>query len=169
VTGKEPIRIFTIGHSTRPIDSFLSLLRANKIESLVDVRSFPGSRRHPQFNRDALAAALRHAGIAYTNMVSLGGRRKAQQVAEHDTKWRNKSFANYADYTRTKPFRAGLAELESLARSKRVAIMCAEALWWRCHRRIIADELIRDGFAVTHIMGPEHNQEAERSPELPGL
>ncbi len=161
--------IFTIGHSTHPADIFIGMLKSRQIESLVDVRAFPGSRRHPQFDKATLARALNDAGVAYYHMVSLGGRRKAQDVPEHDTHWRNPAFANYADYTKTPPFRAGLAELETLALRSRVAIMCAEALWWRCHRRIIADELIKDGFAVTHIMPPGHTAEAAHAPELPGL
>ena len=161
--------ILTIGHSTHPIESFVEMLRRHQIESLVDVRSFPGSRRNPQFNKAALSRALEDARITYYHMVSLGGRRKAQNVPEHDTHWRNPAFANYADYTKTPPFRAGLAELERLARESRVAIMCAEALWWRCHRRIIADELVKDGFKVTHIMPPGHTDETARTPELPGL
>jgi uncharacterized protein (DUF488 family) len=161
--------LFTIGHSTRTSDEFIALLKDRGIERVADVRSFPGSRRHPQFGKAALEAALEQAGIHYIHMVSLGGRRGRQEVAMHDTHWRNQAFANYADYTQTPPFRAGLAELEALARSERVAIMCAEALWWRCHRRIIAEELMKDGFAVTHILGAEHDQAARREPELPGL
>lgn len=159
--------LFTIGHSTWSSAEFIALLAGRRIERIVDVRSFPGSRRHPQFGKDALRAALASAGIAYTHIVTLGGRRRRQDVPEHDTKWRNPAFANYADYTKTEPFRTGLAELEALARQERVAIMCAEALWWRCHRRIIADEAMKDGFAVTHIMGPEHDAAARREPELP--
>ena len=161
--------IFTIGHSTHSAEAFIALLKTYRIESLVDVRSFPASRRHPQFNKESLARALADSRIAYYHMVSLGGRRKRQDVPEHDTNWRNPAFANYADYAGTPPFRAGLAELEALARNSRAAIMCAEALWWRCHRRIIADELVKDGFPVTHILPPPHAAEAARSPELPGL
>lgn len=161
--------LWTIGHSTHPIEVFLDLLVRNGIESLVDVRSFPGSRRHPQFSKDALADRVRRAGLAYQHMVSLGGRRKKQDAAVHDTHWRNQSFANYADYTKTEEFRSGLAELEQLAREQRVAIMCAEALWWKCHRRFIAEEAARDGFEIVHIMGPKQAAEREAAPELPGL
>lgn len=161
--------LFTIGHSTRSSDEFIALLKAHGIDCVADVRSFPGSRRHPQFGQAALEAALGGAGIHYIHIVSLGGRRGRQDVPEHDTHWRNPAFANYADYTRTPAFRAGLDQLEALARKERVAIMCAEALWWRCHRRIIAEEAVKDGLAVTHIMGPQHDQEMRREPELPGL
>jgi len=162
-------RLFTIGHSTRSTEEFIALLTAHGVESLVDVRSFPGSRRHPQFGKEALQATLAAAGIGYIHMVSLGGRRSRQDVPEHDTRWRNPAFANYADYAQTEPFRARLDQLEELARHRPVAIMCAEALWWRCHRRIIAEELLKDGFAVTHIMSPGHDEEARLEPELPGL
>jgi uncharacterized protein (DUF488 family) len=162
-------KLWTIGHSTHPIGAFLDLLKANGIEILVDVRSYPGSRRHPQFNKEPLAESVRRAGLAYQHMVSLGGRRKKQDVAEHDTHWRNQAFANYADYTKTEAFRDGLAELEQLARGQRVAIMCAEALWWKCHRRFIADEAAKDGFEIAHIMGPKQAAEREAAPELPGL
>jgi uncharacterized protein (DUF488 family) len=151
-------RIFTIGHSAHAIETFLGLLTASGIETLVDVRSFPGSRRHPQFNRDTLSASLKNANIQYLHMVTLGGRRKRQEVAEP-----------YGEYAKTAPFRMVLTELEALAQSRAVAIMCAEALWWQCHRRIIAEELAKDGFAVTHILPPAHAAEATRSPELPGL
>jgi uncharacterized protein (DUF488 family) len=161
--------LHTIGHSTYPIAAFLHLLTEHGIESLVDVRSFPGSRRHPQFNKEALARSVRDAGLTYHHMVSLGGRRKRQDVPEHDTHWRNQAFSNYADYTTTGEFRTALGELEALAGESRVAIMCAEALWWKCHRRIIADELVKDGFTITHILPKAHAHEAERSPTLPGL
>jgi uncharacterized protein (DUF488 family) len=159
--------LFTIGHSTRSAEEFVALLRARGVESLVDVRSFPGSRRHPQFGKEALRATLAAAGIGYIHMVSLGGRRSRQDTPEHDTRWRNPAFANYADYARTEPFRAALTELEALARREPVAIMCAESLWWRCHRRIIAEELMKDGFAVTHIMSPGADQAGRLEPELP--
>jgi uncharacterized protein (DUF488 family) len=163
------LQVFTIGHSTRNIDEFLGLLHIHQVKALIDVRAFPGSRRQPQFNKETLDAALRQDGISYRHMVSLGGRRKRQDVIEHDTHWRNPTFANYADYTKTDAFRAALAELETVAREQPSAIMCAEALWWKCHRRIIADALAKDGFAITHIMDARHDRDAARSPELPGL
>jgi uncharacterized protein (DUF488 family) len=160
-----PPLVFTIGHSTRAIGAFVDLLRSHGVAGIVDVRAFPASRRNPQFGRDALEARLAEAGLGYRHMPALGGRRGKQDVANPDTHWRNPAFANYADYAKTEPFRAALVELEGLARAEPVAIMCAEALWWRCHRRIIADALAADGFAITHIMGPE----PDRAPELPGL
>ena len=159
--------VFTIGHSTLDCATFVQRLKAHGVETLVDVRSFPGSRRMPHFGKDALQATLPAAGIQYLHMVSLGVRRKHQDVPVHDTHWRNPAFANYADYATTLPFRTALSELEALALRRPVAIMCAEALWWRCHRRIIADEMIKDGFAVTHIMDPKQAAKAEREPELP--
>ncbi len=161
-------RIFTVGHSTLPIDDFIALLVAEGVRSLVDVRAFPASRRHPHFNTDALSAALERAGISYLHMGALGGRRKRQDVPAHDTHWRNASFANYADYATTAPFREALTTLEAGARTTPTAIMCAEALWWRCHRRIIAEEAARDGFAIVHILPRTRNEAAERMPELPG-
>ena len=162
-----PQHLFTIGHSTRSAEEFVALLKAYGVESLIDVRSFPGSRRYPQFGKEALKATLAAVGIGYIHMVSLGGRRSRQDAPEHDTRWRNRAFANYADYARTEPFRTELTRLEELAGEQPVAIMCAEALWWRCHRRIIAEELMKDGFAVTHIMSPDHDEEARLEPELP--
>jgi uncharacterized protein (DUF488 family) len=169
MTGDTPTEFFTIGHSTHPIDVFVGLLTGHGIETLVDVRSFPGSRRHPQFNREALAAAIRTAGLSYRHMASLGGRRKEQDVALGNAHSSHAFFASYADYATTGAFRTALAELERLGGRSRVAIMCAESLWWQCHRRIIAEELVRDGFAVTHIMPPKHADALARSPELPGL
>ncbi len=162
-------RLFTIGHSTHEIAVFLGFLTTHRIENLVDVRSFPGSRRHPHFNKEALADSIRSAGLAYHHMVSLGGRRKKQEVANPDSHWRNQAFANYADYTRTQEFRTALGELEAMARQSRVAIMCAESLWWKCHRRLIADEAAKDGFQIVHIMGGKLAAAREAAPELPGL
>ncbi len=164
-----PKQVFSIGHSTHPIGEFIGLLSLHGIELLADVRAFPGSRHQPQFNRETLERSLGEAGIHYHHMVSLGGRRKRQDVPKHDTHWRNPSFANYADYTKTQPFQEGLATLEDLAVKNRVAMMCAEALWWRCHRRIIADEMAKNGFSVTHIMSADHRRKTDRSPMLPGL
>jgi uncharacterized protein (DUF488 family) len=161
--------IFTIGHSIRRIDRFIDLLQLHTIESLVDVRSFPGSRRHPQFNQSALFASLRAAGIAYNHMVTLGGKHKSPDAAKPDIYRKNRPFASYADYTKTLAFRAALIELETLAARTRVGIMCAEADWTQCHRAIIAEELAKDGFAVTHIMSPDHDRAAELSPRLPGF
>ena len=162
-----PSHLFTIGHSTRSAEEFVALLKAHGVETLVDVRAFPGSRRNPQFGKDALQQTLGAAGIGYIHMVSLGGRRSLPKGVKPDSRWRNPSFAAYAHYAATEPFRNALHELETLAGRESVAVMCAEALWWQCHRQIIAEELVKDGFAVTHIMSPGHDRAAKREPELP--
>jgi uncharacterized protein (DUF488 family) len=146
--------VFTIGHSTRSFDEFLALLREPGIECVVDVRRFPMSRRHPQFNAEALAASLAGAGIFYGHVPALGGRRGKRVDGKESphTLWREESFRNYADYAETAPFRGALEDLLRLAREKRVAIMCAEAVWWRCHRRLIADYLLAAGVPVEHIL-----------------
>jgi uncharacterized protein (DUF488 family) len=167
MNGAHP-EILTIGHSTHPIEKFVALLKAHRVESLVDVRSFPGSRRHPQFNQAALADALRHAGVAYYHMVSLGGRRKATEGPEQGAV-RVAPFAAYGDYAKTAPFRDAVSALEILARQSRVAIMCAEADWRHCHRQFIAEALTSDGFAVTHILPDAMARARDRAPELPGL
>jgi uncharacterized protein (DUF488 family) len=147
--------IFTIGHSTRPIAEFIALLTQVDVDFLVDVRSVPRSRTNPQFNADTLPASLAAAGIAYRHLRALGGLRHRPKAAppSPNTLWRNTSFRNYADYAETDAFRDGLRELRGLARQHRCAIMCAEAVWWRCHRRIIADYLLAEGVPVAHIMG----------------
>jgi uncharacterized protein (DUF488 family) len=148
--------VFTIGHSTRPLSEFMRLLRDAQIELLVDVRAVPRSRTNPQFNTDALPETLAAAGIGYVHLPALGGLRHRSKAASPSPNalWQNASFRNYADYAGTEAFRVGLDELEALASTKRSAIMCAEALWWRCHRRIIADYLLVHGMPVAHIMGP---------------
>jgi uncharacterized protein (DUF488 family) len=148
--------VFTIGHSTRTVDELVSLLRQADVTTLVDVRSIPRSRAMPQFNIDTLPAALAAAGIRYEHLRALGGRRHHRKGAPPslNTYWRVPAFRNYADYAETAEFRAGLDALRKLARDARCAIMCAEAVWWRCHRRIIADYLLAAGIAVEHIMGP---------------
>jgi uncharacterized protein (DUF488 family) len=158
--------IFTIGHATRTKDEFISLLREFQVELIADVRSFPRSRTNPQFNTDILPQTLAEAGIGYRHLKALGGRRHRSKSAgpSPNTFWRNDSFRNYADYAATDAFHAGLDELRSLARDHRCAIMCAEAVWWRCHRRIIADYLLSEGVRVVHIMGPEKADPAEMTP-----
>ncbi len=142
--------LWTIGHSTRSIDEFLALLRANGITHLVDVRRFPGSRKYPHFNSQELAAALTEAGIGYTHMPELGGRRTPRPDSPH-TAWRNASFRGYADYMDTPDFAAAVGKLAHLAERERVAIMCSEAVWWRCHRSMIADWFTQNGWRVMHI------------------
>ena len=149
---------FTIGHSTRPLPEFLALLAAAEVALVVDVRTVPRSRRNPQYNDDALPGALGAAGIAYQHLPELGGLRGRQKENEPQVNgfWDNASFHNYADYALSLAFAAGLARLRRLGHAQRLAIMCAEAVWWRCHRRIITDYLIAAGESVFHILGPQH-------------
>jgi uncharacterized protein (DUF488 family) len=145
-----PVALWTIGHSTFPIDAFLEHLAAHSVSALADVRRFPSSRRYPQFNREALDAVLERAGVHYAAFQDLGGRRTARPDSPH-TGWRNASFRGYADYLDTAEARAALDRLLALARTHRTAVMCAEALWWRCHRSLIADYFTAAGHAVLHI------------------
>ncbi len=153
--------IYTIGHSTRTLEEFIDLLEEHGIELLVDVRSIPMSRHNPQFNKDVLPNAIKRHGIAYIHLAALGGRRGKSNSNSHNTAWEHSSFRNYADYAETEDFQKGLEELISLAREKRACYMCAEAVWWRCHRRIITDYLLARGWKVRHIMAPGKLQEAE--------
>jgi uncharacterized protein (DUF488 family) len=143
------VRIWTIGHSTRSIEDFISLLKKNGIELLADVRSLPGSKRYPQFNKETLAESLNAHGIRYEHFPELGGRRKPNADSPN-TAWRNASFRGYADYMETEEFHKGVERLLGLARS--TAIMCAEAVWWRCHRSLISDYLKADDVEVMHIL-----------------
>ncbi len=143
--------ILTVGHSNRSLEDFLALLKAHNVERLVDVRTVPRSRHNPEFNRNALSQTLRRARIAYTHLAKLGGLRRAKSDSAN-TGWNNSSFRGFADYMQTPEFAAGLARLEKLAQTKRCAIMCAEAVPWRCHRSLLADALAVRGHAVEHIM-----------------
>lgn len=145
------LTIFTIGHSTRSIEEFVALLKAHAIEQLVDVRTIPKSRRVPQFNSDALSRELQKREIAYVHLKSLGGLRHAKKDSIN-TGWRNASFRGYADYMATDEFREGLERLMELASEKRLAIMCAESVPWRCHRSLIGDALLVRGVRVEDIM-----------------
>ena len=147
--------IFTIGHSTRTMADFVALLWQVDVRLLVDVRSIPRSRMVPQFDEATLPEALAVAGISYRHLPALGGRRHHRKGAPPslNTYWRVAAFRDYADYAETDGFRAGLGALRAHARDERCAIMCAEALWWRCHRRIITDYLLAAGARVEHIMG----------------
>jgi uncharacterized protein (DUF488 family) len=146
------MRIWTIGHSTRPIGEFISLLEENGIKLLADVRLLPGSKRYPQFNKEALADSLGKVGIRYEHFPELGGRRKPRKDSPN-TAWRNESFRGYADYMETEEFDKGLKELLDLAADTGpAAIMCAEAVWWRCHRSLISDYLKAQGIEVMHIL-----------------
>ena len=148
--------IWTVGHSTRSEQEFLDLLAVSRIEAVADVRRFPGSRRHPCFSREALSASLPRRGIDYLWIPQLGGRRKPLKDSPN-TAWRNESFRGYADHLASAEFAQGLDELLALAARRRTAVMCAEALWWRCHRALIADVLLCSGTAVTHILDATHS------------
>lgn len=143
--------IYTIGHSTRPIEELIGLLRAQQITQLVDIRRIPRSRHNPQYEQAALTASLERAGIAYLYSKALGGLRSSHQESPN-TAWRNKSFRNYADYMQTDEFRAGVDELVRIAKSGTTAVMCAEAVPWRCHRSLVADALLVRGVAVRDII-----------------
>ena len=147
------MRIWTIGHSTREIDEFISLLKENEIKLLVDVRAWPGSKRYPQFNKDVLAESLTAHGIRYEHFPQLGGKRKSKPDSRN-TAWRNASFRGYADYMETEQFQEGIERLLAVAAGAGpTAIMCAEAVWWRCHRSLISDSLKTRGLEVLHILG----------------
>jgi|SRR5436190_7519771 uncharacterized protein (DUF488 family) len=146
------LSIWTVGHSTLSLEEFIDRLKSFRVELLADVRSFPGSRRYPHFNKDRLSSALADAGIRYEHLRELGGRRRPRPDSLNMT-WRNESFRGYADYMETREFRDGVARLLDLVRQRRVAIMCSEAVWWRCHRSMISDYLKVDGIEVVHIMG----------------
>ncbi|MBK5188060.1 MAG: DUF488 domain-containing protein [Gemmatimonadaceae bacterium] len=153
-----PATLWTVGHSTHSLDDFLEILRAHGITRIADVRRFPGSRAYPQFNPDSLEPALAEMRIGYTPMLALGGRRKPLPDSPH-TAWRNESFRGYADYMDTPEFAAAADDLAALARSDRVAAMCAEAVWWRCHRSMIADHFKANGWSVLHILGTAEARE----------
>lgn len=149
-----PPRVYTVGHSTRALDDFIALLRAHGITRLVDVRTIPRSRHNPQFDRDAMPAPLAAAGIAYVHMGGLGGLRKARADSTN-TAWRNRGFRGYADYMQTPEFAASLEALIAQARQGPVAIMCAEAVPWRCQHSLISDALVARGVEVRHITSLE--------------
>lgn len=148
-----PMQIWTVGHSTLGAEEFLELLTSHGITRLADVRRFPASRRYPHFNEQPVRERLLAAGIAYHSFRELGGRRTPRPDSTN-TRWRNESFRGYADFMETEEFRGGLLRLLELARTGRTAIMCAEALWWKCHRSLIADRLKVSGLEVCHITGP---------------
>ena len=143
--------IWTIGHSTRPFEEFVEMLQSFDIQEVVDIRSFPGSRKFPQYNKETLAITLPENGIEYTHLRELGGRRKTNKESKN-TVWRVLAFRSYADYMETDAFKAGIIELEKIASEKRIAYMCSEAVWWRCHRSMVSDYLKVQGWEVLHIM-----------------
>ena len=159
-------RFSTIGHSTRTLETFTAMLRDAGVDVVVDVRSFPRSRSNPAYNIDTLPDRLAERQIGYRHMPTLGGRRGRQPDVppEINAGWRNSSFHNYADYALSEDFAGALAELVDLGRLRHVAMMCAEAVWWRCHRRIIADHLLFAGHEVRHLMGPGKEAIARPTP-----
>jgi uncharacterized protein (DUF488 family) len=157
---------FTIGHSVRPLDVFVGLLKNADVRLVVDVRTIPRSRTNPQYNGDTLPSSLPGFQIAYEHIAELGGRRGRQPNVPPVMNgfWQNESFHNYADYAMGEDFRAALGRLRQLGHSERCAIMCAETLWWQCHRRIISDYLIAAGEIVFHILGPDDVAQAVMTP-----
>ena len=160
----EPGTLWTIGHSTREWDVFVGMLREAQIQRLVDVRRFAGSRRNPQFSPDVMAPALVAAGIAYQPMPALGGRRVAQADSPNGA-WRVAAFRGYADYMASADFVHAREQLMRDARNTRCAVMCAEALWWQCHRRLIADDFVARGWQVVHLMAPGKQQSHPLNPD----
>lgn len=162
---------FTVGHATRSVAELLALLEPNGVRRVVDVRTVPRSRTNPQFNREAFAGALAHAGLGYEHAAALGGLRGRDKQAAPEVNgfWENQSFHNYADYAMTAEFQAALERLLATGRAERCAIMCAETVWWRCHRRIITDYLLAAGETVFHLVGSDVPEPARITPEaVPG-
>lgn len=162
----ERLPIHTVGHSTRTIAEFVELLKAGRVELVVDIRSMPRSRTNPQFNLDTLPEALAAWQIGHRQILELGGRRPKSKTVPTDVNgfWINQSFHNYADYALSDEFRVGLSRLAELSTERRCAIMCSEAVWWRCHRRFVADYLITGGWDVFHLMGVARVDAAKRNP-----
>jgi uncharacterized protein (DUF488 family) len=146
-----PATVWTIGHSTRSLEEFLSVLAAHRIEAIADVRRFPGSRRHPHFSREALEASLPAASVEYLWLPQLGGRRRPRPDSPNDG-WRNEAFRGYADHLASAEFADGFGQLLALASRRRSAMMCSELLWWRCHRSLLSDVLKARGIEVLHIV-----------------
>ena len=155
---KQPKIVWTIGHSTRPFEEFVEMLKAFDIERVVDVRSYPGSRKFPQYNKEILTNTLPENGIQYMHLRELGGRRKVNKDSKNTT-WRVAAFQGYADYMETDAFKDGIKILGEIASKERVAYMCSEAVWWRCHRSMISDYLKVHGWKVMHIMGIAKEEE----------
>ena len=166
VAAEVTARFCTIGHSNRTFEEFTDILRAAKVGLVIDVRSFPRSRSNPDYNIEMLSEQLAKYQIGYHHMPALGGRRKVQREVPDglNAHWRNRSFHNYADYALSPEFEAALAELLELGGSGRLAMMCSEAVWWRCHRRIITDYLLLDGHEVVHLMGKGREEPAKPTP-----
>ncbi|MEP9372123.1 DUF488 domain-containing protein [Mesorhizobium sp. KR1-2] len=158
---------FTIGHGTRSIEAFVHLLQLAEVALVVDIRTVPRSRANPQYNADALPQSLAAFGIDYIHLVELGGLRARSKTVPASVNgfWENQSFHNYADYAMGAEFRAAFDRLVEMGRARRLAVMCAESVWWRCHRRIVADYLIARGEAVFHLMDPDKIEPATMTPE----
>lgn len=158
-----PLPFYTVGHSTRTLEEFLDVLRAAEVTFVVDVRSIPRSRTNPQYNKDTLSGKLASSHVGYELVPELGGRRnKSKEIpAELNAFWSNQSFHNYADYALSESFRVGLERLIALGRLQRCTMMCSEAVWWRCHRRIVTDHLIARGETVFHLMSKNKIEPAQ--------
>ena len=155
---KTGVTLWTVGHSTRSIEDFVAILKSFDLQVLIDVRSFPGSRRYPHFNREPLRESLSGEGIEYVHSPELGGRRRARPDS-HNLAWRNESFRGYADYMETERFPAAIERLVEIAKDRRAVVMCAEAVWWRCHRSLISDYLKVRGLNVLHIIAAGKSEE----------
>lgn len=162
----QPLPIYTVGHSTRSVEEFVDLLRVGSVRLLVDVRTIPRSRTNPQYNLDSLPARLAEWQIQHSIIPELGGRRSHQKSVPEEVNrfWQNRSFHNYADYAMSAEFHVGLDQLLQLSADQCCAIMCSEAVWWRCHRRIITDYLLHRGRSVLHLMGPGRAEPAIMTP-----
>ena len=150
--------VYTIGHSTHPIEEFIAMLQSFSIALVADIRNYPGSRRYPQFNKENLETSLKEKGIDYIHMKDLGGRRKPKPDSVN-TNWRHEAFRGYADYMQTDEFKNAMEELQALASKQTTAYMCSEAVWWSCHRALVSDYLKIRGWTVMHIMGVRKDQE----------
>lgn len=165
MTGEEPFPIATIGHSNQSLEEFLDLLKEHGIERVMDVRKLPGSNKYPHFNADTLSGVLREQGITMVRVEALTGRRPVSKVIPFEVNawWQVRSFHNYADHAMSEEFRQALAELQELGSKHATVLMCSEAVWWRCHRRIITDHLLAHGVKVLHILGQGSSKPAELS------
>ena len=166
MSGNDLLPVYTIGHSTRTIAEFVELLRVGAVSMVVDIRTIPRSRTNPQYNLDRLPEELAHWQIGHTYIAELGGRRKRAWDVPPEVNgfWQNQSFHNYADYALSAEFEAGLERLLELSAERRCAIMCSEAVWWRCHRRIVADYLLLRGRSVLHLLGGSRADPAKMTP-----
>jgi uncharacterized protein (DUF488 family) len=150
--------IWTVGHSTHSLEEFIKILKSFDIDVLVDIRTHPGSRKFPHFNKEQLSESLKQCGIVYEHLPALGGRRKPKKDSAN-TVWKNLSFRGYADYMETEEFASGIQRLTDLAQQSRVAYMCSEAVWWRCHRALVSDYLKKKGWQVCHILKESKSEE----------